>query len=62
MLFIDAHKPRLSGDRAERALSDDDIAAIANTYPCLAWHRFRPATWGWKYADQARVLLLGDLG
>ena len=51
VLFIDAHKLGYLVDRAERALSDDDIAAIANTYH--AWRGTDSARdLGLEYADK----------
>ena len=50
MLFIDARKLGYMVDRAERALSDEDIARIANTFH--AWRGTQSASeGGLEYAD-----------
>jgi type I restriction enzyme M protein len=50
VLFIDARNLGHMVDRAERALSDDDIARVASTY--RAW-RGTPSAGGAVYADEA---------
>jgi type I restriction enzyme M protein len=51
VLFIDARRLGYLVDRAERALSDDDIAAIANTFH--AWRGTESAgDAGLEYADK----------
>ncbi len=50
VLFIDARNPGYMVDRAERALSDDDIAKIAGTFH--AWRGTESAK-GVEYADEA---------
>ena len=61
VLFIDARNLGYMVDRAERALSDDDIAQIANTYH--AWRGAASARQaGLEVLGCRWVLLLGVVG
>ena len=61
VLFIDARNLGYMVDRAERALSDEDIAEIANTFH--AWRGTASARRSrTDVRRRARLLLLGDAG